>query len=102
MNIERLQSKLLEASRKAGPPAGAVPYAFEKRIMARLKSLPCNDIVSLWNRMLWRAAVPSLIVMISASLWVLVAQDTRSPDNLGTELEEVIFAPAYAAIEETW
>jgi hypothetical protein len=52
--------------------------------------------------MLWRAAVPSILVMLSASLWFLMAQDVGPAANLGTELEDAVFAPAYAAIEETW
>ena len=102
MNVDQLQSKLLAAARRAPPPSEAVPYAFEKRIMARVAALPCNDLASLWNRMLWRAAVPSLLVMLSVSLWFLLAPDAGSTANLGTELEDVVFAPAYAAIEETW
>ena len=49
-----------------------------------------------------RAAVPSILIMLSASLWFLLAQDVGSAANLGTELEDAVFAPAYAAIEETW
>jgi hypothetical protein len=102
MNIDKLQTKLLAAARGAPPLSDAVPYAFEKRIMARLAALPRNDLASLWNRMLWRAAVPSLLIMLSASLWFLLAPEVGSSANLGTELEDAVFAPAYAAIEETW
>jgi hypothetical protein len=102
MNLDKLQSKLLAAAREAPPPSDAVPYAFEKRIMARLAALPCHDLAALWNRMLWRAAVPSVLIMLSAGLWFLFAQDVGSTTNLGTELEDAVFAPAYAAIEETW
>jgi hypothetical protein len=102
MNLDKLHSNLIAAARKAPPPSDAVPYAFEKRIVARLASLPCNEGESLWNRMLWRAAVPSILIMLSASLWFLMAQDVGPAANLGTELEDAVFAPAYAAIEETW
>lgn len=102
MNLDKLQSNLIAAARKSVPPSDAVPYAFEKRIVARLTTLPCNEAESLWNRMLWRAAIPSILVMLTASIWFLVAQDVGPVDNLGTQLEEAVFAPAYAAIEETW
>jgi len=101
MNLDKLQSKLLAAAREA-PPRDAVPYAFEKRIMARLESVQRIDPTSLWNRMLWRAAVPSILIMLSVSLWALLAQDATGTADLGTELEDAVFAPAYAAIEETW
>ncbi len=101
MNLDKLQSKLLAAAREV-PPSDAVPYAFEKRVMARIRSFPRTDLVSLWNRMLWRAAVPSLLIMISVSFWALMSPNSKGSADLGTELEEVVLAPAYAAIEETW
>jgi hypothetical protein len=101
MNLDELQSKLLAAGREARP-SDAVPYAFEKRIMARLETRARVDPVSLWNRMLWRAAVPCLLVMLSVSLWSFLAQHGDAAASLGAELAEAVFAPAYAAIEESW
>jgi len=101
MKLDELQSKLLAAARGA-PPSDAVPYAFEKRIMARLTARARLDPVSFWNRMLWRAAVPCLLVMLSVSLWSFLAQSEKGGASLGTELEDAVFAPAYAAIEDTW
>jgi hypothetical protein len=101
MNLDKLQSKLLAAARET-TPTDAVPYAFEKRIMARLESFPRIDPVSLWNRVLWRAAVPCILVMLSVSLWSLLGANGNGEANLGTELEDAVFSPAYAAIEEAW
>jgi hypothetical protein len=102
MNLDRLQSKLLTAARKAPPPSGAAPFAFEKRIMARITAQAQLDAAFLWNRILWRAAVPCLLVMFTASLWYFFAPNPSNSPSLGAELEEAVFAPAYAAIEETW
>jgi hypothetical protein len=40
--------------------------------------------------------------MLSASLWFLAVPNVGPAANLGTELEEAVFAPAYAAIEDAW
>jgi hypothetical protein len=101
MNLEKLQSKLLAVAREC-PPSDAVPYAFERRIMARLMAPARVDPLTFWNRMLWRAAVPCLLVMLSVSLWSLLAPASDGSASLGTELEEAVLAPAYAAIEENW
>ena len=39
MNLAELERKLIAAAR-ANPPSDRVPYAFEKRIMARLAARP--------------------------------------------------------------
>jgi hypothetical protein len=101
MNLEKLQSNLLTAARRC-PPDERVPYAFERRIMARLASSPRFDPVTFWNRMLWRAAVPCLLVMLTVSLWAFLAPTVDGTTSLGTELEDAILAPAYAAIQENW
>ena len=56
MNLDDLQKKLLAAAR-SHPPVDAVPYAFEKRIMARLGAARnVADGWTFWGRALWRAA----------------------------------------------
>ena len=57
MNLADLERKLIAAARRL-PPSEAVPYAFEKRIMAHLRARPALDEWSLWARALWRAAAP--------------------------------------------
>ena len=61
MKLEALRQKLLAAAR-AHPPAETVPYAFEQRILARLRAAPVADAWLLWGRGLWRAAAASLMV----------------------------------------
>lgn len=101
MNLEKLQSNLLAAARQC-PPNERVPYAFEQRIMSSLASSPRVDPATFWNRMLWRAAVPCLLVMLSVSLWSFLAPGVDGTTSLGAELEDAVFAPAYAAIQENW
>ena len=71
MNLDQLQKKLLAAAR-ANPPADQVPYAFEKRISALLKSRPMEDPLSLWARALWRAAAPCAAIMLVLGVWSYV------------------------------
>ena len=42
MDIKKLQEALIAAAR-ANPPGNAVPYAFEKRIAARLRAVAPTD-----------------------------------------------------------
>ena len=66
MKIMELQKKLLGVAR-AHPPAEAVPYAFEKRIMARIAahvaSQTAMDAWTFWSRSLWRAAATRAITL---------------------------------------
>lgn len=69
MNIDDLQRRLLGVARR-NPPSTQVPYAFEKRIMARLgqRSLQPDPWVA-WASGLWRATVPCLILLSGVALW---------------------------------
>jgi hypothetical protein len=55
MNLENLRTKLIAAARHDAP-ADDVPYAFEKRIQARIRNQPIEDIWSLWANGLWKGA----------------------------------------------
>jgi hypothetical protein len=68
MNLVQLQKKLLAAAR-ADRPREDVPYAFEKRIMARLALRTATDIVAIWNRTLWQAVAPCLAVVLLLGVW---------------------------------
>ena len=69
MNLDPLHRKLVEVARK-NPPPTQVPYAFEKRIMARLShgSAPTDPWLS-WSIGLWRATVPCLVLLCGVALW---------------------------------
>jgi hypothetical protein len=66
MDLEKLHKKLLNAARQS-PPADSVPYAFEKRIMARLTARPETDVLAFWTRALWQAAVSCVAIMLLLS-----------------------------------
>jgi len=72
----------------------AVPYAFEKRVTALLKSRPAIDQWNLWARGLWRAAAPCFAVMTLLTAWSFFAPANRSLD-LSQEFENTLLAPMY-------
>jgi hypothetical protein len=94
MNLVELQQKLLAAAR-SNPPSERVPYAFEKRIMARLTALPLPDGWALWSRALWRAAAPCVAVMLLLGAWSLFTPPASPPANdLSQDLENTLLAAA--------
>ena len=89
MNLDDLQKKLLAAAR-SHPPADAVPYAFEKRIMARLGAARnVADGWTFWGRALWRAAVPCVAMTLLLAVWTSVVPVTNHDADL--DLESAIF-----------
>lgn len=71
MNLLELQEKLLAAARHC-PPEDRVPFAFETRVLARLRTSSPEDSWTLWGQALWRAALAclALALLLSAlSLW---------------------------------
>ena len=72
MNLAELQRKLLAAAR-SNPPSDAVPYAFEKRVMARLTSPAVVDAGLFWARALWRGAAACVAVSILSGVWSLTS-----------------------------
>jgi len=89
LNLAELNRKLIAAAR-ANPPSDQVPYAFEKRIIARLKAP-----VALWSRALWRAAAPCVAVMLLLSAWSVFAPGAHSPaTDLSQDFENTLLAAA--------
>lgn len=86
MDLEKLQQKLMAAA-KASPPSDRVPYAFEKRIMARLTAPLKVDEWALCGRWLWRAVTPCMSVMAALGVWVLA---TMQPEPESQNLEQAI------------
>ena|SRR6266550_3935091 len=94
MNLAQLKQKLIAVAR-ANPPSDRVPYAFEKRIMARILARPCPDHWALWSRALWRAAAPCVALMLLLSAWSFFAPNANAPtSNLPQEFENTVFAAA--------
>ncbi len=79
MDLAKLYRELIAAAR-ANPPSDRVPYAFEKRVMARLKALPAlEDTWALWSRALWRAAAPCVAIMLLLGAWSLLGPANPPP-----------------------
>jgi hypothetical protein len=101
MNIDELQRKLLVAARLSSP-SDAVPYAFERRIMARIAGKPAVDLLALWNRALWQAAAPCIAVMLLLGVWTLFSLQTEnSVETLAADLESAVYAP-FDSLGENW
>lgn len=94
MNLSELQTRLLSAARK-NPPSDRVPYAFEKRIMARLGKPVIVDVWSLWGRALWRAAAACVIAMAIVGGWAY-----HSTPSSNTDLSQDFENTVYAALDE--
>jgi hypothetical protein len=93
MNLAELQRKLLAAA-KGAPANDRVPYAFEKRVMARLKSAQPEDVLTWWGRALWRGAAPCLaaaVLSLAVSLW---------PQKEEASLSELYDSTLYSATEQ--
>ncbi|MFA6545570.1 MAG: hypothetical protein WCS99_14220 [Limisphaerales bacterium] len=92
MNLEKLQRELITTAR-AIPPNEQVPYAFEKRIMARLTPPQMSDVWALWGRWLWRAVAPCMSVMVVLGIWTFVAmQPEPESQNLELAIENTLLA----------
>jgi hypothetical protein len=92
MNQTELERKLIAAAR-AQNPSDRVPYAFEKRIMARLAAAPRYDGWSAWAHALPRAAAFCLAVMVSLSAWsYFTASSSSSGSDLSQDFEETVLA----------
>ena len=70
LNLAELQRKLLAAARREAPRA-QVPYAFEKRVMARLMARPEPAFQTGWVRALWSAAAVCSLVTLLTGAWSL-------------------------------
>jgi hypothetical protein len=90
MNLDALHKKLIAVAR-ANPPSDAVPYAFEKRIMARLAGQPVPDLWAGWARAFTRAA--ALCVIVSAGLigWSYYSAGEKN-ESLSQDVEKTLYA----------
>jgi hypothetical protein len=101
MNIEALRKKLLAVAR-THPPGDHVPFAFERRIMARLAETAPADAWTLWGRALWRAAVSCVAVMVLSGLWsVWPASGNGAAADFSQELETAVFVMA-DHVDDSW
>ena len=83
LNLTELNRKLIAAAR-SNTPSDQVPYAFEKRILARLQQPMKLDDWALWSRALWRAVAPCVAVMLLFSAWAAFAPGTTASRDPST------------------
>src|SRR5438128_2416730 len=101
MDLNKLQQKLI-ATARLHPPSDRVPYAFEKRIMARLASPPARNQDALWVRAMWRAAVCSAAIALLAGAWSLwPASSNSGSSDLAKDFETTVLAGADQA-SDSW
>ena len=102
MNTDKLERKLLAAAR-ANAPSDAVPLAFEKRISARLGSVPAFDAWADWSHALWKAAAPCVAVAIVLGVWTAVRPEASAASNdLSEELENALLVSVTQDRNNTW
>lgn len=88
MNLAELETKLLAAARN-NPPSDHVPYAFEQRVMARLRERPAADPAAYWAQALWRGALScvAVVVLLGAFSWF-----SPATSDLDDHLDETLLA----------
>ena len=102
MDIDALYQKLILAARKA-PTSEAVPYAFEKRIMAHLSPLKRFDPWASWSRALWRSAFMCALISRAVGGWSYASiSQEASPEAVSLEFETTVFTPMDRTIGEMW
>lgn len=74
MNPSGLRDKLIAVA-KGNRPGDSVPYAFEKRILARLSSVPVTDEWAQWARSLWYGAAACSLLALGICLWAQMPDD---------------------------
>lgn len=101
MNLDQLQQKLMAAAR-VQPPSDRVPYAFEKRIVARLRVGATADLGAFWARALWRAAAPCVAISLALGAWTAFAPASNvSDEDIAQVFEQTMLATVDHS-EETW
>lgn len=100
MLLSELQRKLMAAARLT-PPSDAVPFAFEKRIMARLATVSPLDEWVWWGRALWRGAAACALVALLCSAWSFLPPASHDGGGNGDDLEEAVLASVNEA-ESIW
>ena len=99
MNLDNLRTNLIAVAR-ATPPDDRVPYAFEKRVMARLM-IGRVDLLGAWSTALWRAAVSCVAIMLLSGAWSLWANYQHSKGSFSQEFETAVFASAGSS-DDAW
>ncbi len=103
MDLAELERKLFAVARR-NVPADRVPYAFEQRILARLKGRPVFDLWGEWSRALWRAAAPCVAIALLYGAWSLYSGNRAQNSDLSQQFENTVLAAAdqVQAVDSGW
>ena len=97
MNLDKLRNELIAVAR-ANPPDSRVPYAFQKRIMAHLRTSAPLNTAALWAQALWRAAAPCVAITVLLGAWSLWSPSpnttTTGPGDLAQDFDATVLAAA--------
>jgi len=93
-------SKLIEAARLS-PPADTVPYAFEQRIMAHIRTLRPQDAWAVWSSGLWRAALACLAITIVSGAWSIWGHKDSTATEFAQEFETAV-AVSETHFDDLW
>lgn len=93
MNLPELKKKLIAAAR-AATPDDAVPYAFEKRVTALIKSRVASHNLDAWVHGLWRAALSCVAIAALCGAWAFFALGTSSStsEDISQNFENTLLA----------
>lgn len=101
MNLDNLHKKLITAAR-ATPADDRVPYAFEKRVMARLADTVRVDLLGAWSAALWRGALACLVVTMLSGAWVLWTEQPNEHPEFNHDFNAAVFnAELFASVGST-
>jgi hypothetical protein len=100
---DQLQSRLFNLARQATPSREEDYFDVSHSVMARIRaesltSEPLLDVsaASLWERALWRAVAPCMLVTLALVAWTIITPHSQPLDAmtpLAITLEETITAP---------
>lgn len=100
MEVDKLRQKIVAAARRQ-TPSDAVPFAFEKRVMARLAEASAPDGWVFWGRALWRAAVPCILIVIFSGWWLRNSGPAQNPD-LPQAIENAVLGELNQNVASIW
>ena len=100
---DQLQSRLFHLARQSTPSSEEDYFDVSHSVMARIRaesltSEPLLEIstASLWERALWRAVAPCMLVTLALVAWTIITPHSKPLDAmapLAVTLEETITAP---------
>ena len=95
---ETILARIIRLARSA-PEDQRVPYAFEKRVMAFVRSATVQDVWSLWLPTMRKGAYLGVLVLALTGAYIKYS-DRHPPDLLAGDLERTVLASVN--MDETW